>query len=227
MNLNKQWTKLLVKEINSKYFLELQNFVNKEYKSKIIFPKYEDIFNVFNLLSPEKIKVVILGQDPYHGINQANGLSFSVCDSCKVPPSLKNIFKELSTDIGTVKPISPNLVPWVNEGVFLMNSVLTVRKGEANSHKNKGWEKFTDSVISEISKNYINIVFILWGASSQKKEQLIDNSKHLILKAPHPSPLSAYRGFFNSKPFSKTNRYLKKNGIKEINWLLFPQQTQL
>ena len=220
MFLNNEWSTLLHDEMKLDYFIKLQNFIEKEYKIKIIFPKYKNIFRAFNLISPQKIKVVIIGQDPYHGINQANGLAFSVCNECKIPPSLKNIFKELVDDIGCSKPFYGNLTKWANEGVLLINSVLTVVESNANSHKNIGWEVFTDSVIKKLSLEYENIVFILWGNPSQKKASLIDESKHLILKAPHPSPLSSYRGFFGSKPFSKTNSYLLFCGKKEIDWCL-------
>ncbi|MCW8894820.1 MAG: uracil-DNA glycosylase [Sulfurimonas sp.] len=220
MLLNKEWSDFLDNEIHSNYFIKLQNFIDYEYKTKNIFPKYENIFRAFNLTSPDKVKVVILGQDPYHGINQANGLAFSVCDECKIPPSLKNIFKELQEDIGCKTPRNGNLGKWAQEGVLLINSVLTVVESKANSHKNIGWETFTDSVINKLSCKCENIVFILWGAPSQKKESLIDLNKHLILKAPHPSPLSSYRGFFGSKPFSQSNRYLNKNNKIEIDWCL-------
>jgi len=202
------------------YFVKLQEFVDAQYASKIVYPKYENIFRAFNLISPENVKVVIIGQDPYHGEMQANGLAFSVCDECKLPPSLKNIFTELVDDMACKYPSSGNLTQWAEEGVLLINSVLSVEKAMPNSHKNRGWEKFSDFVIEILSQEYKNIVFVLWGNPSQKKEKLIDASKHLILKAPHPSPLSSYRGFFGSKPFSKSNEYLKSHGKKEINWCL-------
>jgi len=227
MKLNKEWTSFLDEEMKLDYFLELQKFIDLEYKTKTIFPPYKNIFRAFNLLIPSEVKVVIIGQDPYHGLNQANGLAFSVCDKCKIPPSLKNIFKELVDDIGCVYPACGNLTSWSQEGILLINSVLTVEQAKANSHQNKGWEIFTDSVIRKLSLEYKNIVFILWGNPSQKKSVLIDESKHLILKAPHPSPLSSYRGFFGSKPFSLTNRYLLACGKKEIKWCLSAQQTLL
>lgn len=220
MLLNKEWSNFLGNEIQSDNFIKLQKFIDIEYKTKTVFPKYENIFRAFNLLSPEKVEVVILGQDPYHGLNQANGLAFSVCDECKIPPSLKNIFKELQEDMGCQTPRNGNLTKWAEEGVLLINSVLTVVEGKANSHKNIGWETFTDMVITKLSCEYENIVFILWGAPSQKKESHIDPNKHLILKAPHPSPLSSYRGFFGSKPFSQSNTYLKEHKMKEIDWCL-------
>ncbi|QOY55450.1 uracil-DNA glycosylase [Candidatus Sulfurimonas marisnigri] len=227
MLLNTEWSSLFDDELHSSYFKELQNFIDIEYKNKIIFPEYENIFRAFNLISPQKIKVVIIGQDPYHGVNQANGLAFSVCDKCKIPPSLKNIFTELVDDIRCDTPANGNLTKWAKEGVLLINTVLTVEKAKPNSHKNMGWEIFTNSVIKKLSYEYENIVFILWGGPSQKKESLIDTTKHFILKAPHPSPLSSYRGFFGSKPFSQANIYLKANGRKEIDWCLTSQKTLL
>ncbi|MEA2091620.1 MAG: uracil-DNA glycosylase [Campylobacterota bacterium] len=220
MLLNSEWLALLDSEMQEKYFLKLQDFIETEYKSKTIFPKYENIFRAFNLISPDRVKVVIIGQDPYHGDGQANGLAFSVCDECKIPPSLKNIFKELSDDMGCEISTCGNLTKWADEGVLLINSVLTVEKAKANSHKGKGWEIFTDFVIKKLSLEYENIVFVLWGNPSQKKESLIDATRHLILKAPHPSPLSSFRGFFGSKPFSKVNEYLKVHNKKEISWCL-------
>lgn len=220
MKLNREWSLFLDEDIKSDYFIKLHQYILTEYKTKTIFPKYENIFRAFNLLLPSEVKVVIIGQDPYHGLNQANGLAFSVCDECKIPPSLKNIFKELVDDIGCSYPACGNLTKWAKEGVLLINSVLTVEQSKANSHKNIGWEIFTDNVIKKLSFEYENIVFILWGNPSQKKSILIDESKHLILKAPHPSPLSSYRGFFGSKPFSQTNSYLLACGKKEIDWCL-------
>jgi uracil-DNA glycosylase len=227
MQLNKKWNLFLSTELKSQNFLELHQFIENEYKIKTIFPKYENIFRAFNLLSPSEVKVVIIGQDPYHGINQANGLAFSVCDRCKIPPSLKNIFKELIDDIGCNYPANGNLTSWAEQGVLLINSVLTVTQGEPNSHKAKGWEVFTDGVIKKLSQTQENIVFILWGGPSQKKATLINEQKHLILISPHPSPLSSYRGFFGSKPFSQVNEYLLKHAKKEIDWSLTPQQTLL
>ncbi|MCX6076770.1 MAG: uracil-DNA glycosylase [Campylobacterales bacterium] len=220
MILNNEWKSFLNDELHKDYYIKLQIFIDNEYKTKIIFPKYNEIFRAFNLLSPKKVKVIIVGQDPYHGQNQANGLAFSVCDKCKIPPSLLNIFKELHEDIGCDISACGNLTKWADEGVLLMNTVLTVIASEPNSHKNMGWEIFTDAVIKKLSLEYENIVFILWGAPSQKKALLIDESRHLILKAPHPSPLSSYRGFFGSKPFSKANNYLLACGNKEIDWCL-------
>lgn len=180
----------------------------------------DNIFTAFNLTPFEKIKVVILGQDPYHGKGQAQGLAFSVPEGMLLPPSLRNILLEYHDDLGYVMPSRGDLSKWAEEGVFLLNTVLTVRAGEAHSHKGRGWETFTDAVIRLISDKKENVVFILWGKPAQDKSKLIDESKHLILKAPHPSPLSSYRGFFGSKPFTKTNTYLIEHGIKEIDWKL-------
>jgi len=220
MILNDNWQIFLDNELQQNYFIKLQKFIDIEYKTKTIFPKYENLFRAFNLLMPEDVKVIILGQDPYHGTNQANGLAFSVLDKVKIPPSLKNIFKELNDDIGCSIPNNGDLTLWANNGVLLINSVLSVEESKPNSHRNKGWEIFTDSVIKQLSNEFDNLVFILWGNPSQKKELLIDAKRHLILKAPHPSPLSSYRGFFGSKPFSKTNTYLKQYCKKEIDWCL-------
>ncbi|CAI6150284.1 MAG: Uracil-DNA glycosylase [uncultured Sulfurimonas sp.] len=227
MTLNNGWSLFLDTEFQKDYYINLLSFIKNEYKNKTIYPKEKDIFRAFNLLSPTKVKVVIIGQDPYHGPNQANGLAFSVTSNVKVPPSLKNIYKELVDDTNCGIPINGNLTSWAEQGVLLINSVMTVEKAAAHSHKNKGWEVFTDSVIRKLSSEYEKLVFILWGGPSQKKEQLIDISKHLVLKAPHPSPLSSYRGFFGSKPFSKTNDYLKIHNKKKINWCLSSQQTLL
>ena len=220
MLINDDWHSFLDDEFKKDYFMKLNVFIEKEYKTKTIYPNYKDIFRAFNLLSPNKVKVVIIGQDPYHGLNQANGLAFSVSNECKIPPSLKNIFKELVDDIGCKAPKYGNLEQWSRNGVLLINSVLTVEQAKPNSHKNIGWEIFTDSVIKKLSSEFENIVFILWGNPSQKKSSLINENNHLILKAPHPSPLSSYRGFFGSKPFSQTNEYLNLCGRKEIDWCL-------
>ncbi|MCF6340199.1 MAG: uracil-DNA glycosylase [Sulfurimonas sp.] len=218
MILNNNWQTFLNNELQKNYFTELQKFINLEYKTKKIFPEHKNLFRAFNLLIPEDVKVIILGQDPYHGVNQANGLAFSVSSNVRIPPSLKNIFKELHDDIACDIPFSGDLTSWASNGVLLINSVLSVEESKPNSHKNKGWEIFTDSVIYELSQKFNNLVFILWGSLSQKKESLIDARRHLVLKAPHPSPLSSYRGFFGSKPFSQSNEYLKKHAKKEIEW---------
>ena len=214
------WKKLLWNEFQKPYFTALKEFLIKEKKSHTIYPKGENIFNAFNKTPFDAVKVVILGQDPYHGPNQAHGLSFSVMDGVAYPRSLQNIFKELKEDIGCNIPKSGNLSSWAKEGVFLLNTVLTVRASEANSHRGQGWENFTDAVISLLSEKKEHLVFILWGSPAGAKASLIDQKKHLILKAPHPSPLSSYRGFFGSKPFSKTNEYLISKGKTPILWSL-------
>ncbi len=214
------WSFYLKDELEKQYCKRLFDYVQKEEKSKIIFPAVKNIFNAFDITHFENIKAVILGQDPYHGKGQAHGLAFSVQDGVPFPPSLRNIFQEYSTDLGYSVPQNGDLTKWAKEGVFLLNAVLTVRANEAHSHKEKGWEVFTDAVIKMISDKKEHVVFILWGKPAQKKTRLIDESKHLILKAPHPSPLSAYRGFFGSCPFSKTNRYLQEQGIEGIDWKL-------
>jgi len=221
VNLEKSWKDLLNEEFEKFYFIELKKFLLEE-KSKgiIIFPPGSQIFAALNHTPFDKVKVVLLGQDPYHGIGQANGLCFSVNDGVKFPPSLQNIFKELKEDCRCEISASGNLIKWAEQGVLLLNATLTVRENEAGSHQNKGWETFTDTIIKTISDKKENIVFILWGRFAQSKETLIDSSKHLILKAAHPSPFSAYNGFFGCKHFSKTNSYLKEKKLTEINWQL-------
>ena len=219
-NLPDEWLHVLDEEFNKSYFFSLKEFLLAEKKQYTIYPKSSDIFSAFNSTSFKDIKVVILGQDPYHGAGQAHGLCFSVQDGILHPPSLKNIFKELHDDIGCTIPKSGMLTHWAKEGVFLINAVLTVRALEANSHRGQGWEQFTDAVIKKISDEKERVVFILWGKPAQMKTSLIDETKHFVLKAPHPSPLSSYRGFFGSKPFSKTNAYLESRNIKPINWCL-------
>ncbi|OHE09665.1 MAG: uracil-DNA glycosylase [Sulfurimonas sp. RIFOXYD12_FULL_33_39] len=214
------WKKILFDEFQKPYFISLKSFLVDEKKNHTVYPKGANIFAAFDNTPFENVKVVILGQDPYHGANQAHGLAFSVNDGIPHPPSLKNIFKELQDDMGCDIPKSGNLTQWAKEGVFLINTVLSVRANEANSHKNMGWEIFTDAVIRILSYQKENLVFILWGSPAAAKASLIDASKHLILKAPHPSPLSSYRGFFGSKPFSKTNEYLIGHGIKPIKWCI-------
>ena len=217
---NTSWKKLLEGEFSKDYFVELCLFLNERKKDgAVIFPKDENIFNCLNTTDLENTKVVILGQDPYHGENQAHGLSFSV-ESGKFPPSLRNIYKELNTDLDLEIPETGNLIKWAQQGVLLLNAVLTVEQANANAHENKGWEQFTDKVISEVSNTQENVVFILWGSYAQKKAKLIDKTKHLIIKSPHPSPLSSYRGFFGSKPFSQANDYLIGNNKAPINWKL-------
>ena len=217
-NIHEKFRQIILDEYNQKYFREIFQTLNDEYKNFKIFPSKDQVFNAFKYKDFDEIKVVILGQDPYHGENQAHGLSFSVLKNSSIPSSLKNIFKELKTDININIPNHGNLSSWANQGVLLLNSVLTVRKSCANSHKSIGWSRFTDKVISLLSCERENLVFILWGNFAIKKENLIDKNKHLIIKSSHPSGLSAHRGFFSSKPFSKTDEYLKSNSIEEINW---------
>ncbi len=214
------WLELLDDEFSKEYFYRLKHFLLEEKRHHQIFPRGNHIFNAFNNTSPENIKVVILGQDPYHGEHQAHGLSFSVQDGIPFPPSLQNIFQELRNDLGCKAPTSGNLSLWAKQGVFLLNTVLTVRANSANSHRNQGWEQFTDVVISKISESKKNVVFILWGRPAQQKSALIDQSKHLIIRSVHPSPLSAYRGFFGSKPFSQANIYLESKGLQPVSWCL-------
>ena len=213
-----EWDELLQEEYKKKYFLELQNFVIEEYKTKTIYPKLSEIFNAFVKTKYNDVKVVIIGQDPYHGEGEAEGLSFSVKIGIAKPPSLINIFKELHDDLGYKIPNNGSLVPWAKEGVLLLNSTLTVIKDSPRSHANHGWEIFTDEVIKKINEKETPVVFILWGSDARSKKKLITNKIHYVIESAHPSPLSAYRGFFGSKPFSKTNNFLVKNGIKPINW---------
>lgn len=214
------WRMLLEQEFNSSYFVSLKAFLVEEKRKYTVFPPGSYIFSAFNITPPEKVKVVILGQDPYHGKGQANGLCFSVSDGIAKPPSLVNIFKELNSDLGIAMPESGNLEPWAKQGVLLLNATLTVRAGQAGSHQNKGWEMFTDAVIRQLSKQRSGLIFLLWGAYAQAKIKLIDTTKHHVLKAPHPSPLSAYSGFLGCRHFSKTNDLLKEMGKEEINWAL-------
>lgn len=210
--------RIIVKEYCEEYLKKIFKILNYEYENQNIFPIKENVFNAFKYVDFNEIKVVIIGQDPYHGENQAHGLSFSVNKECKIPSSLKNIFIELNRDLEIPIPKHGNLTSWANQGVLLLNSCLTVRKASPNSHKDIGWEIFTDKIIRTLSLYRKNLVFILWGNFAIRKERLIDSSKHLIIKSAHPSGLSAHRGFFFSKPFSRTNDYLKENLIEEINW---------
>lgn len=218
--INESWRMLLEQEFNSSYFVSLKAFLIEEKIKYTVYPPGSHIFSAFDITPPENVKVVILGQDPYHGKGQANGLCFSVSDGIAKPPSLVNIFKELNSDLGIVIPESGNLEPWAKQGVLLLNATLTVRAGQAGSHQNKGWEMFTDAVISQLSKQQSDLIFLLWGAYAQAKIKIIDTTKHHVLKAPHPSPLSAYSGFLGCKHFSKTNELLKEMGKEEINWAL-------
>ncbi len=218
--IEESWKKVLLEEFQKPYFETLKTFLVEEKKHHTIYPRGENIFAAFKHTPFENVEVVILGQDPYHGVGQAHGLSFSVQDGVPHPPSLQNIFKELKDDLGCNIPKSGNLTAWAKQGVFLLNTVLTVRASEANSHRNQGWENFTDAVIKTLSTQKEHLVFILWGSPAGAKASLIDGKKHLILRAPHPSPLSSYRGFFGSKPFSKSNDYLVAKGKKPIDWCL-------
>ena len=212
------WNELLLEEFNSEYFFNLSKFLKKEYETEQIYPEAANIFNALKYTAYRDVKVVILGQDPYHGENQAHGLSFSVKSGVSIPPSLSNIYKELYNDIGCYVPNNGYLKKWSDEGVLLLNTVLTVRSGSANSHKDKGWERFTNKIIALLNNRTEPIVFILWGNNAQSKQSLITNPIHHIIKSVHPSPLSAYRGFFNSKPFSSTNSFLISRGITPIDW---------
>ena len=216
---NNSWDQLLKDEFNKPYFINLLNFLEKEYQEKTIYPKQEDLFNAFKYTKYEDVKVVILGQDPYHEIGQAHGLAFSVLEGVKFPPSLKNIFKELNNDLAIETPKSGNLTKWANEGVLLLNTVLSVEGGKAGSHQNKGWESFTDRIIEVLNEREKPIIYVLWGNFAKSKKKLISNN-HIILEAAHPSPLSAYHGFFGCKHFSKINEILKNNNQKEIDWNL-------
>lgn len=215
--INKYWDVVLRDEFGKEYFKKLGFFVKNEYKNKICFPKYSNVFNSLRYTDYDQVKVVILGQDPYHGEGEANGLSFSVYNDIKRPPSLNNIFKELYSDTGIYRTKN-DLTDWACQGVLLLNSVLTVVKDTPLSHRGKGWEIFTDTIISKLNNRNEPIVFILWGSYARSKKELITNKNHLIIESAHPSPLSANRGFFGSKPFSRTNIFLQKNGIEKINW---------
>lgn len=217
---DKSWDSVLGEQLQSDYFKELLEFLHEEYEQQTIFPERENIFRALNETPYDKVKAVIIGQDPYHGEGQAQGLSFSVQPGVKLPPSLRNIYMELQDDINCPLPENGSLVKWAKEGVLLLNTVLTVRKGEPASHAKKGWEMFTDEIIKKLDQRHQPIVFILWGKHAQQKKQLINSSKHFIIASAHPSPFSARKGFFGSKPFSKTNEYLRSQNIKEIDWSL-------
>ncbi len=212
------WKKLLKQEFKKPYFIELNNFVNEEYASKNIFPEKDNIFRALELCSPSDTKVVIIGQDPYHGQGQAHGLAFSVPDGVRIPPSLRNIFKELHSDIGKEIPASGNLEHWAKQGVLMLNAVLTVEAGNPTSHQKRGWEEFTQAIIKHVSQHKNNLVFMLWGLFAQKTENYIVGDNNLILKSPHPSPYSASRGFLGNKHFSKCNEYLKNKQESIIIW---------
>jgi uracil-DNA glycosylase len=212
------WKEKLKMEFEQPYFNQLIDFVKEEYRTQTVYPPGKEIFRAFDCADFQDVKVVIIGQDPYHGMGQANGLCFSVRDGITMPPSLKNIFKEIEKDLGKPIPKSGDLERWANQGVLLLNATLTVRGSSPGSHQKKGWEEFTDAVIKVISEEKNNVVFLLWGAYAQKKGEIIDRGKHLVLMSAHPSPFSADRGFFGNKHFSKTNAYLKSKGLKEIDW---------
>ena len=212
------WRNILQDEFDAPYFKELTGFLREEKKNKTIYPAGDRIFAAFNHTPFNRVKVVILGQDPYHGPGQAHGLCFSVPDGIPHPPSLVNIFKEIKSDLGIPVPKSSDLTKWADQGVLLINAILTVRANEPASHQNKGWEKFTDAVIRNLSEKRKNLIFLLWGNYAQAKENLIDSNRHYILKAAHPSPLSASRGFFGCRHFSRTNEILSEQGLKEIDW---------
>lgn len=219
--LSESWMAHVGAEFDQPYMQDLRQFLKAEKSAgKVLFPAGENIFNALNRTPFEKVKVVILGQDPYHGPGQAHGLSFSVPSGVRIPPSLVNIYKELALDLGHEIPSHGCLERWADQGVLLLNAVLTVEQGNAGAHQGKGWERFTDSVIRALNAHRENLVFVLWGSYAQKKGQFIDQNKHLVLKSVHPSPLSAHRGFFGSKPFSQANAYLRAYGVGEIDWRL-------
>ena len=215
--INKKWDEVLKEEIKKDYFKKLGIFVKNEYKNKTIFPPYKNIFDALRFTDYDDVKIVILGQDPYHGLGEAHGLSFSVKEGIKMPPSLLNIFKELYSDLG-IKRTKTDLTDWSKEGILLLNSIMTVEKDKPLSHKNKGWEIFTDNIIKKLNEREDPIIFIFWGNFARSKKNLITNKRHKIIESAHPSPLSASRGFFGSKPFSKSNNFLKQMGKEEIKW---------
>ena len=219
LRLEPTWQSALKEELKKEYYRELMNFVSKEYESYQCFPNQEDIFSAFNSTPFDKVKVVIIGQDPYHGFGQSHGLCFSVGEGIKIPPSLRNIFKELNSDLNISIPESGNLQSWADQGVLLLNAILTVREAQAGSHRKKGWESFTDAVIQKLSDEREGIVFLLWGTYAKQKGKNIDTLKHHVLESSHPSPLSANReGWFGTKHFSKANKFLENNNTKPINW---------
>ena len=215
------WDNILQEEYNKDYFKNIDKFINKEYKEKTIYPPKSKILRALSLTSYDDVKVVILGQDPYHGEGEANGLAFAVSNGIKLPPSLQNIYKELYNDLGIKPAMVGNLECWAKEGVLLLNAVLTVEKDKAASHKNIGWEEFTDSIIKKINEKNEPVVFILWGNFAKSKKQYITNPKHYVIESSHPSPFSCNYGFFGSRPFSKTNKFLRDNNIKEIDWSIY------
>ncbi|MFA7081989.1 MAG: uracil-DNA glycosylase [Bacteroidales bacterium] len=218
VEIEKEWKEVLKDEFKKGYFINLVGLIREAYSNKVVYPKSDDIFNAFKLCPFSQTKVVIIGQDPYHEPNQAHGLCFSVLEPTPIPPSLRNIYKELEQDLGIEPKKSGDLTHWAKQGVLLINATLTVEANKAGSHQKMGWEKFTDSVIHHLANEKQGIVFLLWGSYAQKKGEFIDQTKHLVLKSVHPSPLSAYRGFFGNNHFSKTNDYLVKQGKDPINW---------
>lgn len=220
VHFNNEWDELLADEFKKDYYLRLREFLKKEYATQTIYPDMYNIFNSLKYTSYSDVKAVILGQDPYHGPGQAHGLCFSVQEGVPLPPSLKNIFKELRDDLGCTPPVNGTLTKWAENGVLLMNTVLTVREGQANSHRGMGWEIFTDHVISLLNEREKPMVFLLWGGNARSKAKLIDRSRHCVLECAHPSPLSAYNGFFGCRHFSKTNAFLTAHDIEPIDWQL-------
>lgn len=218
LGIDRSWKNVLSKEFESEYFKKLNEFIEIEQKKQVIYPPVSRIFASFNTIPFDKVKVIIIGQDPYHGPGQANGLSFSVSTGIKPPPSLQNIFNEIHSDLGIPIPKTGDLEPWAKQGVLLLNATLTVSANQPGSHQKKGWEQFTDAAITALSEQRKGLVFLLWGKFAQAKENLIDTTKHHVLKAPHPSPFSVHTGFYGCKHFSKTNMLLKKEGLKEIDW---------
>ena len=216
--IHNDWLDAVGKEFRQPYYLELYQFIKEEYSKSVVYPEADDIFNAFHFTPYHNVKVVILGQDPYHNQGQAHGLCFSVKPQVDIPPSLVNIYKELQEDLGCYMPNNGYLEKWARQGVLLLNTVLTVRAHQANSHQGMGWERFTDAVIRAVNEQDRPIVFLLWGRPAQQKRSMLNNPKHLVLEAPHPSPLSAYRGFFGCKHFSKTNEFLQNNGLETIDW---------
>ena len=216
--IDNDWLVPLKKEFSKPYYKDLFEFVKNEYSTTVVYPPADDIFNAFHFTPLKDVKVLLLGQDPYHNVHQAHGLSFSVLPGNDIPPSLKNIYQELHDDLGCYIPNNGYLKKWADQGVLLLNTVLTVRAHQANSHQGKGWEQFTDAVIEAVNAQDRPIVIFLWGAHAGRKAKMLTNPKHLVLKAPHPSPLSAYRGFFGCKHFSKANEFLKANGVEPIDW---------
>lgn len=220
MRIGNNWDIILKEEFEKEYFIKLDEFLEKEYTEQTIYPKKENIYNALKLTDYNNVRVVIIGQDPYHEDGEAHGLAFSVLEGVKIPPSLRNIFKELNSDLGYGIPLSGDLTKWAKEGVLLINSVLTVREHKANSHKDKGWEKFTDAIIRKLNDRDKPVIFMLWGNYAKIKKKLINEDKHFVIESAHPSPLSAYNGFFGSKPFSKVNEILNSLNEKNINWKL-------